>query len=105
MDGFRQTRSAETIHRQTFRLTTPHRLISYIKVREIVGNSFGEGFILQCLLHFSFSVPSVINAILDCSLPPQLETLPKGLKMNEAPPSNDSRSGGKLSMDDKRRIV
>merc|ERR1719181_2539335 len=75
------------------------------EVREIVGSDFGEGFILQCLLYYKFSVPSVVNAILDGSLPPQLETMPHGLKMNESPPDSTTTDGAKLSVDDKRRIA
>jgi hypothetical protein len=75
------------------------------EVREFVGNDFGEGFILQCLLHYGFNVHSVVNAIMDKDLPPQLETLPRKLKLNEAPPSANAGESGKLSADDKRRIA
>lgn len=76
------------------------------EVREIVGNEFGEGFILQCLLHYGFSVPSVVNAIMDGSLPPQISTLPHGLKMNEPLPGSEAPTLDRtMSADDKRRIV
>lgn len=74
------------------------------EVREVVGSDFGEGFILRCLLHYSFSVQAVIAAIFDGSLPPQLETLPKGLKMFEEPDAKPELER-KLSQADKALVM
>mmetsp|Transcript_52392 Transcript_52392/g.150166 ORF Transcript_52392/g.150166 Transcript_52392/m.150166 type:complete len:804 (-) Transcript_52392:35-2446(-) len=54
------------------------------EVREVVGNEYGEGFVLQCLLHFGSSAPAVVGALFDGSLPPQLKALPQGMTLMEA---------------------
>lgn len=54
------------------------------EIREVVGNEYGEGFVLQCLMHYGSSVPAVVGAIFDGSLPPQISALPKGRTLVEA---------------------
>merc|ERR1711920_807355 len=74
---------------------------------EVVGSGYGEGFILQCLLHHGGSVSSVVGGILDNTLPPQLQALPIGLKLHEDPhaalaPKPLERT---LSSEDKRLVL
>eukprot|EP00927_Polykrikos_kofoidii_P067076 TRINITY_DN62600_c0_g1_i1.p1 TRINITY_DN62600_c0_g1~~TRINITY_DN62600_c0_g1_i1.p1 ORF type:complete len:754 (-),score=156.02 TRINITY_DN62600_c0_g1_i1:6-2267(-) len=79
------------------------------EVREVVGSDYGDGFLLQCLLHYGGSVPAVVGAILDGSLPPQIAALPVGMRIGEDPMS----VGGAwepalqraLSREDKQRIM
>mmetsp|Transcript_88452 Transcript_88452/g.175886 ORF Transcript_88452/g.175886 Transcript_88452/m.175886 type:complete len:773 (-) Transcript_88452:105-2423(-) len=77
------------------------------EVRDIVGTDFGEGMVLQCLLHYGGSVPAVVGAILDGSLPPQLQALPQGLALNENPAEAlaPKPEKAKLSADEKKRVL
>ncbi|CAJ1337788.1 unnamed protein product, partial [Effrenium voratum] len=77
------------------------------EVREVVGPEYGEGFILQCLLHYGGTVPQVVGAILDGSLPPQLATLPKGMSIGGESVSAASSSAEqpRLSAEDKQMIL
>jgi len=79
------------------------------EVREVVGAGYGDGYIMQCLLHYGGSVPAVVGAIFDGSLPPQIKALPQGLSMAEAVSSvsaaarKPETSG--LSAEDKKRVL
>eukprot|EP00418_Pyrodinium_bahamense_P008104 CAMPEP_0179104658 /NCGR_PEP_ID=MMETSP0796-20121207/48563_1 /TAXON_ID=73915 /ORGANISM="Pyrodinium bahamense, Strain pbaha01" /LENGTH=723 /DNA_ID=CAMNT_0020802615 /DNA_START=44 /DNA_END=2211 /DNA_ORIENTATION=- len=77
------------------------------EVREVVGMEFGEGFVLQCLLHYGNSVPAVVGAIFDGSLPPQLSALPISLGLHQDPSAALASKPGeaKLSSADKARVV
>eukprot|EP00747_Dinoflagellata_sp_TGD_P079624 gnl/TRDRNA2_/TRDRNA2_160582_c0_seq1.p1 gnl/TRDRNA2_/TRDRNA2_160582_c0~~gnl/TRDRNA2_/TRDRNA2_160582_c0_seq1.p1 ORF type:complete len:740 (+),score=132.38 gnl/TRDRNA2_/TRDRNA2_160582_c0_seq1:97-2316(+) len=77
------------------------------EVREVVGTDFGEGFVLQCLLHFHGSVPNVVDAILDGNLPAQLDCLPRKLALTDDPTAATtvSHERAKISSDDKRHII
>jgi len=79
------------------------------EIREVVGSGYGDGFLLQCLLHYGGSVPAVVGAVLDGSLPPQLAALPIAMKIGEDPgdgcgPQAPSLQRG-LSSDDKKRVM
>mmetsp|Transcript_57339 Transcript_57339/g.166453 ORF Transcript_57339/g.166453 Transcript_57339/m.166453 type:complete len:755 (-) Transcript_57339:119-2383(-) len=81
------------------------------EIREVVGSDYGEGFLLQCLMHFGGSVPAVVGAVFDGSLPPHIAALPQGASVVEAfsqasvaaDAPGASTSG--LSADDKRRVL
>jgi len=77
------------------------------EVRDIVGTDYGEGMVLQCLLHYGGSVPAVVGAILDGSLPPQLQALPQGLNLTQNP--NEALAPkpqkAKLSADEKKHVL
>jgi len=75
------------------------------EVREVVGNDYGEGFILQCLLHYGSSVPQVVGAILDGSLPPQLSALPTNLAIGAEPAAVAAPVEAGLSAEDKQRVL
>ncbi|CAE7516311.1 ASCC2 [Symbiodinium natans] len=75
------------------------------EVREVVGNDYGEGFILQCLLHYGGSVPQVVGAILDGSLPPQLSALPTTLAIGAEPTAAAPSAEVGLSAEDKKRVL
>lgn len=80
------------------------------EVRDIVGSGFGEGFILQCLLHYGGNVASVISGIFDNALPPQLAALPQGLTLHEDPKAalaaaNTKAGVSNFSIDDKRLVI
>eukprot|EP00448_Togula_jolla_P018886 CAMPEP_0170570604 /NCGR_PEP_ID=MMETSP0224-20130122/1202_1 /TAXON_ID=285029 /ORGANISM="Togula jolla, Strain CCCM 725" /LENGTH=743 /DNA_ID=CAMNT_0010892899 /DNA_START=15 /DNA_END=2246 /DNA_ORIENTATION=+ len=79
------------------------------EVREVVGSEYGDGFVLQCLLHYGGSVPAVVGGILDGSLPPQLAALPHGLKLGGQVPLAAGSFGQEeinpLSAEEKRRVV
>lgn len=51
-------------------------------VREVLGHDYGDGFIMQCLLHYG-SVATVVGAVLDGNLPPQLANLPQDMSMGD----------------------
>eukprot|EP00929_Paragymnodinium_shiwhaense_P119196 TRINITY_DN91077_c0_g1_i1.p1 TRINITY_DN91077_c0_g1~~TRINITY_DN91077_c0_g1_i1.p1 ORF type:complete len:744 (-),score=231.50 TRINITY_DN91077_c0_g1_i1:16-2247(-) len=81
------------------------------EIKEVVGPAYGDGFLLQCLLHYGGSVPAVVGGVLDSSLPPQLEALPIGFKIGEDPMSVGGGGGVEepmlkraLSTDEKKRI-
>jgi len=72
-----------------------------------VGGGYGEGFLLQCLLHYGGNVPTLVGAILDNSLPPHLEALPIGLSIREDIAANNSAQPSAqpgLSSEDKKWI-
>lgn len=81
------------------------------EIREVVGNDYGEGFLLQCLLHFGGSVPAVVGAIFDGSLPPHISALPQGASLAEAfsqasvAAQAPQQAGGGLSAEDKRWVL
>jgi len=77
------------------------------EVRDIVGTDYGEGMVLQCLLHYGGSVPAVVGAVLDGSLPPQLQALPQGLSLKEDPAEAlaPKSQKAKLSADEKKRVL
>ncbi|XP_072749358.1 activating signal cointegrator 1 complex subunit 2 [Anoplolepis gracilipes] len=57
----------------------PDKLMSLIsEVKEILCNC-GEGFIQQCLKRYNYDVASVVNAVLENNLPPDLKTLDRTL--------------------------
>ncbi|XP_050459641.1 activating signal cointegrator 1 complex subunit 2 [Cataglyphis hispanica] len=57
----------------------PDKMMSFIsKVREILCDC-GEGFIQLCLKHYNYDVSSVVNAVLENSLPPDLKKLDRTL--------------------------
>jgi len=79
------------------------------EVQEVVGSEYGQGFVLQCLLHFGGSVPAVVGAIFDGSLPPQIAALPQGMTLLEAisqvsAAAQRPESGG-LSAEEKRNVL
>eukprot|EP00930_Biecheleria_cincta_P003223 TRINITY_DN104156_c0_g1_i1.p1 TRINITY_DN104156_c0_g1~~TRINITY_DN104156_c0_g1_i1.p1 ORF type:complete len:752 (+),score=213.40 TRINITY_DN104156_c0_g1_i1:135-2390(+) len=77
------------------------------EVREVVGEGYGEGFLLQCLLHYGGNVPTLVGAILDNSLPPQLAALPIGLSIREEIAATNSAQPSEqpgLSSEDKKWI-
>ncbi|CAE7158606.1 unnamed protein product, partial [Symbiodinium pilosum] len=75
-------------------------------VREVVGHEYGEGFILQCLLHYGGSVPSVVGAIFDGSLPPQLTALPTNLPIGAEPAAVvTAKVEAGLSAEDKKLVL
>lgn len=75
------------------------------EVREVVGSEYGEGFILQCLLHYGGSVPQAVGGILDGSLPPQIKALPIGMSIGAETAAAEQPSQSSLSAEDKQLIL
>jgi len=64
---------------------------------------------MQCLLHYGGSVPAVVGAIFDGSLPPQIKALPLHLSMIEAVNALSAAAqkpeSSSLSAEDKKRVL
>jgi hypothetical protein len=79
------------------------------EVLEVVGDDYGDGFILQCLLHYG-SVAAVVGGLLDGPLPPQLAALPRYLSMKDSSDTTRARASAAASsfapsVEDKKRIM
>ncbi|KAI2810440.1 Activating signal cointegrator 1 complex subunit 2 [Blomia tropicalis] len=60
----------------------PQIVMKEQSIREMFPD-FGDGFIYKCLEHYDFDNEKVIDAILECNLPPHLESLDHNLKKND----------------------
>ncbi|KAJ8686407.1 hypothetical protein QAD02_022201 [Eretmocerus hayati] len=60
-----------------------------LEVKDILCD-LGEGFIEKCLKHYNYSKESVVNAIFEGSLPPELESLDRSLPL--IPPDPEEAS-------------
>jgi activating signal cointegrator complex subunit 2 len=68
------------------------------QVRDILGDSFGEGFVAAMLKEMDFSVERVIQALLEENIPPSLASMdrsaPLQLQVQERPAAGGAAVGG-----------
>lgn len=54
------------------------------QIRDLLGDTYGDGFLLVCIAHFNGNAEAVINALLEGSLPPSLQRLDPKAKTRPA---------------------